>query len=143
MSKTIRVAKNGLCIVHLRWRLIAQALVQTLMVVEVEVVMQSRFQLWDRVILHEVDVLVLDRAPQALDENVVQGSAPAVHAHLDAGSLQDADELDGRELRTLIGVEDSRHSLFQCLPQRDPTEETIHSVRQLPSQNVAAPAANR
>ena len=52
MSNTIRVAKNGLCIVHLRWRLIAQALVQTLMVVEVEVVMQSRFQVWDRVILH-------------------------------------------------------------------------------------------
>jgi hypothetical protein len=79
MANTIRVTKNDLCIVHLRRRLIAQALVRTLMVVEVEVVMQSRFQLWDRIILHEVDVLVLDRAPQALDENVVQSSAPAIH----------------------------------------------------------------
>lgn len=75
-------------IVHLCQCPVAQALVRALVVVELEVVMQSCLQGWNVIVVVEVDVFVLDGAPQALDENVVQGSAAAIHADQDASSFQ-------------------------------------------------------
>jgi len=77
---------------------------------------QPRLQVWDVSVVHEVDVLILDRALQALDEDVVQGSASAVHADLDARTLQDAGGLDGGEARTLASVEGRRQTSLQRLP---------------------------
>jgi len=77
--------------------------VQALVVVEPEVGLQSFLQFRDGGVVHEIDVLVLDRAPQAFDEDVVQGTAPTVHADPDTGALQDAREFHCCELRALIG----------------------------------------
>src|SRR4051812_155385 len=60
----------------------------------------------DRVIGSEVDLLVLDRPPEPLDEDVVAPGALAVHADGDAGLVQHAGEASAGELRALIGVED-------------------------------------
>ena len=129
--------ENGLGIVHLSWRSIAQALMWPLVIVELEVAVQSRLQVWDVSIVVEVDVLVLDRAPQAFDEDIVQSSTSAVHADLDVCTLQDAGELDGCELHPLVCVKDHWNGLSQCLPQCNPTEQAVQGVRQLPGQDVA------
>ena len=60
---------------HLRRCSVAQALVQALLVIEVEVVVQPRIQFRNGAIVQEVDVLVLDRAPQAFDKDE-RGSTP-------------------------------------------------------------------
>ena len=43
---------------------------QTLVIVEREVLMQALFQLTDSLVLVQVDVLILDRALEPLDEHV-------------------------------------------------------------------------
>ena len=138
MPTTGKATKDYSSTVHLRWCVITEALVQALVVVELEVGLQSLLQFRDGGVVHEIDVLVLDRAPQAFDEDVVQGTAPTVHADPDTGALQDAREFHCCELRALIGVEDVRRTLLQGLPQRNPAETAIQGVRQLPGQDVAA-----
>jgi hypothetical protein len=73
---------------------------------ELEVAAQSRFQFWDGRILHEVDVFVLDRAPAALDEDIVQSTSSAVLADSGANSFRFAGEFLNCKLRSLVGVED-------------------------------------
>jgi hypothetical protein len=81
----------------------------------------------------EVDLLVLHRPPEPLDDIaqrcarsvVVSPGALAVHADRDLGVLQDLDELEAGELRALVGVEDLRPAvaaerLIQGLDARCP-----------------------
>src|SRR6185295_17935508 len=71
----------------------------------------------------QVDLLVLDRPPQALDEHVVAPRALAVHADPDLLGCQHAREGRAGELRALIRVEDrpphagDRHALLRHLAQ--------------------------
>src|SRR3954463_4313692 len=60
----------------------------------------------DRVVGPEVDLLVLDRSPEPLDEDVVAPGALAVHADGDAGLAQHAGEVVAGELAARVGVED-------------------------------------
>ena len=59
-------------------RAVAQPLVRPLAVVEDEVVGQPEQQFRQAGVAAQVDVFVLDRAPQPLDENVVQRPTAAV-----------------------------------------------------------------
>lgn len=106
---------------------------RALVILELEVDVQSCFQVWGVRIVREVDVLVLDRAPQPLDEDIVQSPPPDVHADLDGISFQDAGALVGCELGPLVEVEERRHTLFQCL-----TGETIHHQRTMLAKVVVA-----
>ena len=54
----------------------------------------------------QIDLLVLDRSPEALDEDVVSPCALAVHADRDAVVGQHFGEFGTGELATLIGIED-------------------------------------
>src|ERR1017187_10532588 len=47
-------------------------------------------------VVFQVHLFVLQRAPQAFDENIVQTSPAPVHTHGDATSFQFAGELEGR-----------------------------------------------
>ncbi len=60
----------------------------------------------DAVVGVQIDLFVLDRLPQPLDENVVAPAAFAVHADRDAVCLEHLGELDARELAALVGVEE-------------------------------------
>src|SRR3954447_12743702 len=62
----------------------------------------------DGVVGPQVNLLVLDRPPQALDEDVVAPRALAVHADGDPGLPQHAGEGVAGELRALIRIEDLR-----------------------------------
>ncbi len=56
----------------------------------------------------EVDLLVLEREPAPLDEDVVPTAARAVHADLDAVIVEQPREGGAGEVGALIGVEDGR-----------------------------------
>jgi hypothetical protein len=60
----------------------------------------------------QVDLFLFRRAPQHLDENVVDPFAFAVHADRDVVLRQDAGELSTRELPPLTAVEDRWRSVF-------------------------------
>jgi hypothetical protein len=73
----------------------------------------------DRLVGVQIDVLVLERTPQPLHEDVVGPAALAIHADLDAFFFEPSGEGFTAELTSLIGVEDLRlavlaESLFQC-----------------------------
>ena len=54
----------------------------------------------------QVEGLVPEGAPQALDEDVVQAPAPAVHGDGTADVFEGSGELQAGELAALVGVED-------------------------------------
>ena len=108
------------------------------MVVEVEIGGQTGLQLTHRVILVEIDVLILDAAPQAFAEDVVEGAASAIHADLDVGSEQAGSEGIGRELCALVGIEDLGSTFAERLAQSIETEDAVQGVGELPSEHVAA-----
>ena len=60
--------------------LVSKALVKPLVVVEAEVSVQASPQFVSRFARVQVHVLLLHATPQPLDEDVVQGTATAVHA---------------------------------------------------------------
>jgi hypothetical protein len=74
--------------VHDKRSLVIESLVTTQHVVKVEVLEEPRECFPQRGISGNIDVLLFDRSPKALDEYVVQKSSSTVHAVLDA-SLND------------------------------------------------------
>ena len=54
----------------------------------------------------QVDAFILERPPQALDEDVVEAAALAVHRDPGSNPLQPVGPGEGRELRALIGIHD-------------------------------------
>ena len=58
----------------------------------------------------EVDLLVFDRLPEALDQYIVAPAPLAVHADGDLVCLQELDEFGSRKLTPLIGAEPPRES---------------------------------
>lgn len=75
-------------------------------VVEVEVSYQSLSKLPRRLVGAQVDILVLDAAPEPFDENVVDPAAFAVHADVDIVVFEHTGEGVAGELHPLVGVED-------------------------------------
>src|SRR5262245_11571567 len=81
-------------------------------------------------IAFEVNVLVLEGAPQALDEHVVHPAAAAVHRDANTRCRQRGGEGGADELAALVSVEDlrsaeARERFLKC---RD-TERYVHGVR--------------
>jgi hypothetical protein len=75
---------------------------------------------------HQMHFFVLDRAPQAFDEDVVHETAASVHRNRDSGSFELAGEGGAGELRALVGVENLRLSVaLQGLLQRVEAETRI------------------
>jgi len=66
---------------------------QTLSVVEREVLFQALFQLRNRRVLVQVDVLVLDRAPEPFHEHIVQRASMTTTFNWNTGSSSLGDHL--------------------------------------------------
>src|SRR3954453_580677 len=75
-------------------------------IVEVQIPADRGASLADRVVGPEIHLLVLDRSPEPLDEDVVAPGALAIHADGDAGLEEHVGEVGAGELRALVGVED-------------------------------------
>src|SRR3954454_21183546 len=79
----------------------------------------------------QIDLLVFERAPEPLDEDVVHPSAPSIHRNAHAGRCERAGELARGELAALVGVEDfGLAEPCQRLLQGGNTERHVHRVRQ-------------
>src|SRR3954464_288873 len=85
-----------------------QARMRALGVVEVQIPAQRGTCIGDAVVGAQVDLLILHRAPQPLDEHVVTPGAATIHADGDAVLQQQAGEVCAGELAALVGVEDLR-----------------------------------
>ena len=117
--------------------LAAQRAVRPRVVVVGEVAGQSREAVVTVFVLVEVDLLILDATPQALDPHVVQRATLAVHAHPDPALVEHRDEARAGELRPLVRVEDLGLSCSQRFMQGTQTELHLQRVRQLPAEHVA------
>ena len=124
--------------VDLRWRPIAQALMEPLVIVKCKVVFKTGEQRRHRCVSIRIDVLVLDRAPETLDEDVVQSAATAIHADANASTLQDRREGKSSKLDTLVGIEYLWLTPCQRLLQSHLTEQAVQRIRELPGQHIAA-----
>ena len=88
----------------------------------------------------QIHLLVLDAAPQPLDEYIVPPSSFSVHADGDVVLGQHAGEGRTRELRALVGVEDLGLAVArQSILQRLDAERSFHRDRQPPRHAGGSP----
>ena len=86
----------------------------------------------------QIDVIVFDRAPEPLDEHVVDRSSDPVHRDGDPGVEQHLHEGVRGELRPLIGVEDLRRAVEgEGLFEGGHAEVTGHGVGEAPGEDLA------
>ena len=112
-------------------------------VVEVEVDPQTGFGGRNRVVGFQINLLVLDAAPQALDEDVVAPAALAIHADRDLVVLEHLREFQAGELTALIGVEDFRPAVpGDRFVQGIDAEVSGQRVGNAPGQDFAAVPVN-
>ncbi len=70
--------------------------------VDLQPILQGRYG----VVIVNVNIFVLERAPKTLDEDIIEGPATTVHAHTYARFFECIGKGFGRELNALVGVED-------------------------------------
>jgi len=104
-------------------------------VVEREVALQAKERFVRVLVVFQVHFLVLHRAPQPLDEDVIVRAALAVHADLHARFLEPARERLAGVLSALVGVEDLRPRDGQIPLQGLHAERRVERVRQLLDQH--------
>ena len=92
---------------------IVKSLMDPFLIVNLEVPTQSALRNRNAVALVQEHLLVFDRAPQPLDEDVVEQPAAAIHADPNALALEPAGERFAGELRALVAIEDRRATARQ------------------------------
>src|SRR5476649_1179873 len=108
---------------------------RALCIVEDEVTGQRGTGLADTVVSAQVDLLVFDRSPQPLDENVVAPGAATIHADRNRVLQQQPRERGAGELAALVGVENLRPPVSdKRLFYRFEAEMHFHRDRQSPRQ---------
>ncbi len=86
----------------------------------------------------EIDLLILEAAPEPFDKDVVAEPPATVHADGNSVVTQHAGEVLVGELATLVGVEDIGVPLAQRFRQGRDAKAGVEQVRQSPSEDVAA-----
>jgi hypothetical protein len=104
----------------------------------VEVALQRREQIQAAVEVAGVDQLVLERAPQTFDEDVVERAAAAIHADRDAALLERRQEIGRGKLRALIGVPDLGLAEAERRVERGQAEAGLHRIGKFPTEHEAA-----
>ena len=115
---------------------IMESLMRAFLIIEEEVVGQSCVEVRHGLVSLEVEVLIFDRSPQALDEHVVQCSAASVHTDADALAFQSFGEPGGGELSALIGIEDVGLVDGEGLIEGIDAEIHFQGVGQPPGQHI-------
>ncbi len=120
-------------------RLIVEGLMQPPAIVGIEVRRELPLRFAAVTVRVQIDLLVLDRPLQPLDEYVVHPATFAVHADAAAGALQPIEPVLGSVLRALVAVENLRSpEACKCLFQGGEAEISRERVGEPPSQHLAA-----
>ena len=125
--------------VHLIRGQVVKGLVKAVPVVELEPLPEALAQVGAVGKGSEVEIVVLERPPQPLDEDVVLNAPATVHADGDAVVLEQVREDLAGELRSLVGVEDLRGSIApDSLLDGFCAKVGLHGVGYLPGEDLAA-----
>ena len=109
------------------------------MVVKVQVLIDPFPAFRDALVILDIDIFVLERAPETFGENVVKDPATAIHADPDVLSFQYPRERNAGKLRALISIEDLRTTHIHCLVESIQTEIHLQASRKTPGDDIAAP----
>lgn len=90
---------------------------RTLVIVKLEVVLQTLVGLIEGVISLRIHLLIFDRSPQPFDKDIVMGPSTPIHADPDSRLRQAPREREAGKLRSLIGVEDGPLAVRQGILQ--------------------------
>ena len=82
--------------------------------------------------LGQIQIFILDHAPQPFDKNVIKDSPAPIHANLHARCFEPCRERDTGELTALITIEDLWAPVGEGLLQRLKTEGRVLGVRHQP-----------
>ena len=88
---------------------------QTLLVVELEIVLQSVFSVHDGLIILKIYLLIFHASPKPFHKNVVQCSSSAIPTDTHVSSFQPVDKLVTGKLRSLVIVENLWLRVLKCL----------------------------
>lgn len=111
---------------------------RTLAIVKAEVRPQIVQRVWWVAVILEIDVFVFDGSPQPLDENIVEGASPAIHADQDILGFESSGKCVAGELRTLIGVENVGRTMPQGMVESRAAKCRVQARRDFPTQYVTA-----
>ena len=81
------------------------------MVVFIEIMAQPDQRFLHTPVVFQVDLFVLNRAPEPLQPDIIEAAAPTVHANRDALRQEPSGESQTGELAALVGVENLRLGL--------------------------------
>jgi len=116
-----------------------QAAVSAKRVVEIDEPANVRPGIARGLVSLEVHLLVFDRLPEALDQNVVAPAPLAVHADSDLVRFQHIDEVRTCELAPLIGIDGVGFAVPRDrLLQGFDAEVGVHRVGESPGQDLSA-----
>lgn len=114
-----------------------QTLTGPLEVMVAAVAVKARSRLMAISMISEVNAFVVHASPQWLDEDVVVGTAPAVHTDQPSSFCKSGGEGNGRNLRPLVSVEYLRKAARHCLRQAVQAKLAVQSIRNFPGHDVA------
>ena len=96
---------------------IIERLMKSLLIVKVEIVSQSTRSRSNRVIVVEINLLILDTAPQPLNEDVIKIAASAVPTDGNVSRFESIGKGIRSKLTALVIVEYQGFRLTKCLIQ--------------------------
>jgi hypothetical protein len=115
----------------------AKRLVRAAVVVKGNPISKPLVQLATIGIALEINILVLEAAPQPLDEDVVHPAAAAIHGDLDAGPFERTGEGHAGELAALVGVEEPKRSNASSSAATQNDTSVVLDSRQLSTARLA------
>ena len=109
----------------------------TFVVVKPEVFRKTSAAVGDVGVIFQINLLVLHRAPESFDHDIVERSALTVHADSERTAFERLDELVARILRSLVRVEDFGTSDSERVLHTMDTEFAVERRRKLPRDHVS------
>ena len=89
-----------------------------LLIVKVEIVSQSTPSRGNGVIVVEIDLLILDTAPEAFNEDIIKIAASTIPTNSNVSRLKPSGKRIRSKLTALVVVEYQRSRLAKCLIKR-------------------------
>ena len=97
-------------------------------VIEIEIAFKSHSGVCDRLIIVEINFLILDTPPKSFDEDVIKNTTSSVPTDGNMSALESLGKRRGGELTALVRVKNLGFALLERLFKRSQTAEDICRV---------------